>query len=699
MFQRYGKFQRKMYFMNLMLSLTLMSILVTIIFGLIYQMSAREYQAVMDESVQNSLSNIALKSEIIAEAIKSIEKSESKDKFILAKTKGEHHLYSYLLKQELTKLSSRYLNSDFVFSVAIDDRISSVVNPYGTMQQKEFSKEFFGQEELLQIKMAELSGRGLGADITFEKEKHLRYMRYGNVENRGYFIFLDLPLEEITGFLPEVDWRLTDKDGVIAASGGVVALKEDYGVRAFQFFDKEMRWTLHISYEKRKLDVKTLLLYFLLPFVGLSLLISFASYYITQILYKPIKELVMETKNLLPEETGEDEFRVLKKGTEQVQRLSNDLLQTRSEKEKLLRIKQARDLLFGIVPAELVPENEDTLYCVAVFSLHQIPEDKRFLQKQYLKEALENCENARCVDTEDISCTMILKAESLDYAKRFINDILEKSPEDTMQMALSDPVYGLEAIKTAYLQCLLLLEYKYMYRQQRFLTADLIKVRADENYSYPLSAENSIIQGILAGREDGLIAYDRIVLQNKKIVESIPQIRHRFVLMIIGTIQRILRELYMEIPLSHELSNLEEGWQEEDIFERTRQNLRDIQKFLSSKEQKEEDDLANVMLEYIKEHYHEDIMLVDLAEKINTSEKYCSTLFKQAVGENFKTYLNSLRIEKAKEIFRQNYNAKIVDVAMQVGFNSANTFIRVFSKQEGVTPKAYLENTKRKNET
>ncbi len=40
--------------------------------------------------------------------------------------------------------------------------------------------------------------------------------------------------------------------------------------------------------------------------------------------------------------------------------------------------------------------------------------------------------------------------------------------------------------------------------------------------------------------------------------------------------------------------------------------------------------VAEEMLAYIHDHYTEDIMLIDMAEKMNVSEKYCGILFKKS---------------------------------------------------------------------
>lgn len=97
------------------------------------------------------------------------------------------------------------------------------------------------------------------------------------------------------------------------------------------------------------------------------------------------------------------------------------------------------------------------------------------------------------------------------------------------------------------------------------------------------------------------------------------------------------------------------------------------------------------MLNYIYENYWDDIMLNDLAEHLNISPKYCGILFKQLSDNNFKDFLNRYRIEKAKEILRDDPSIKIVDLSAMVGFNSSNSFIRVFSKYEGITPGAYVD--------
>ena len=58
---------------------------------------------------------------------------------------------------------------------------------------------------------------------------------------------------------------------------------------------------------------------------------------------------------------------------------------------------------------------------------------------------------------------------------------------------------------------------------------------------------------------------------------------------------------------------------------------------------------------------------------------------------NFNTYLNSYRIQEATEILADPLNAStpILNVAMEVGFNSLAPFNRAFKAATGLTPREF----------
>lgn len=67
-----------------------------------------------------------------------------------------------------------------------------------------------------------------------------------------------------------------------------------------------------------------------------------------------------------------------------------------------------------------------------------------------------------------------------------------------------------------------------------------------------------------------------------------------------------------------------------------------------------------------------------------------SRLFKQKAGVNLTEYVNAVRVSRAKELLMNTHN-KIGEIYSMVGFDSRATFLRVFKKLEGYSPKEYRE--------
>ncbi|MGM0601992.1 MAG: helix-turn-helix domain-containing protein [Bacillota bacterium] len=91
---------------------------------------------------------------------------------------------------------------------------------------------------------------------------------------------------------------------------------------------------------------------------------------------------------------------------------------------------------------------------------------------------------------------------------------------------------------------------------------------------------------------------------------------------------------------------------------------------------------------YMEDNYDRDLALEEVADEIGLSFYYFSHLFKEEVGENFITYLNRLRIRKAKELLRET-NLNISEIAFKVGFNTPNYFTRVFKEFVNMPPSKY----------
>lgn len=95
-------------------------------------------------------------------------------------------------------------------------------------------------------------------------------------------------------------------------------------------------------------------------------------------------------------------------------------------------------------------------------------------------------------------------------------------------------------------------------------------------------------------------------------------------------------------------------------------------------------------INYIENNYTQDISLEDVAKFLDINPFYFSRVFNRGTGLNFKTYLNSIRVEKAHNLLRAS-NDQIIDIAYECGFNSIRTFNRVFKNIKGTSPSIFRE--------
>jgi len=93
-------------------------------------------------------------------------------------------------------------------------------------------------------------------------------------------------------------------------------------------------------------------------------------------------------------------------------------------------------------------------------------------------------------------------------------------------------------------------------------------------------------------------------------------------------------------------------------------------------------------VEYISQHYNENITNDELAEISGISTVYFRKLFSSVVGVSPIVYARRLRIEKAKEMLRSDYGT-LSDVAQSLGYASLYDFSRDFKKHTGTSPSRY----------
>ena len=102
--------------------------------------------------------------------------------------------------------------------------------------------------------------------------------------------------------------------------------------------------------------------------------------------------------------------------------------------------------------------------------------------------------------------------------------------------------------------------------------------------------------------------------------------------------------------------------------------------------------LKDKVLDYLEEHFtNSEISQQQLADYFHVSVYTLSKVFNNQIGIGFSEYLNSKRIEYAKELLRTT-DIPVKKVAVMVGIPNDNYFSKIFKKYTGSSPVAYREN-------
>lgn len=116
--------------------------------------------------------------------------------------------------------------------------------------------------------------------------------------------------------------------------------------------------------------------------------------------------------------------------------------------------------------------------------------------------------------------------------------------------------------------------------------------------------------------------------------------------------------------------------------------------FATIRQPKKSANVDQQILEYIQANYQLKINLNDVAEHFHFNYNYLSNYFTSVMGTNFSDYINRIRIEKAKELLRQEVES-INEIAEEVGFSDVGYFSKVFKKAVGLTPSKYRRTVER----
>lgn len=552
--------------------------------------------------------------------------------------------------------------------------------------------------------------------------------------------FLSIPLTSLMGFQDSSEYFIYNEQGILASSSNaeetmqkfssiydkIIQAPDDAVHPVQNTYSTTLRlmnlkstvvylsdlalggWKIAYVYNEQSPYAAETMFYTFIALAISSLLLYLVFRRLSHWLYQPFERLLEEWA---PQASGGeiDEFKLMQQQTDTVKRLSQELQTTMQENSSLVSQKFYRELLLGLnVSREeryqpLLQDHSGC--CVALFEFHETENEELDSDIFFIKSALlsyaQKHDSIAAVNITHERCALILKAPDVEQARELVQHICsEILPNQEFKVALSPVCTDVAKLHEYYRQACSILEYKYLYSSNSILTPDQVPSAASTGYSYPIVLENRLIHQILKGDSSCIRLIDELIRDNFENTSLSQEAAKSFVYALLGTTSRIFQELKISceelLSLSIDYEKYYECWNDPKTIAEIRSLLVRILDAVQKRNRNSDNQMLESMKCYVYNNYSRDISLNDIADSLFISPKYCSTLFKKLSNDTFKSFLNHYRIEQAQLKMEQNPNIKIVELSQQVGFNSSNAFIRVFSKYTGMTPGAYCASIKEK---
>lgn len=151
------------------------------------------------------------------------------------------------------------------------------------------------------------------------------------------------------------------------------------------------------------------------------------------------------------------------------------------------------------------------------------------------------------------------------------------------------------------------------------------------------------------------------------------------------------------------LNSIEDGWractQEPAAFEfRVRHALSELVVLLQralpaasrrpSEKAMRDGERIKAMLQFIHEHYGEELNTASIAKRASISESECLRCFRHTIGTTPIQYVRQYRLQQVCQLLTST-KEKIADIAARCGFQDISYFTKIFRETKGMVPSEY----------
>lgn len=255
---------------------------------------------------------------------------------------------------------------------------------------------------------------------------------------------------------------------------------------------------------------------------------------------------------------------------------------------------------------------------------------------------------------------------------------------------------GIEGFGIGYREALAALDYRIIHGSGSVIYYDQIKDTKNGYYHYPLEAEirltNCLKSGEYAMAESLL---DELYEQNIASGELTSEMEKFWMIDLLSTVIKVLHALKIDgkallqgvDPIRYIMDNASV----QEMLQRTKELCRLICESVSDARTDQGDLLNERIKNYIGEHILDNgLSLTSIADHFGMAPQYISGFFKKRNKINLIDYIVDIRMQVAKKLLAET-GMTMMQIAQNIGYANDIGFIRVFKKQEGITPGKYRE--------
>ena len=627
--------------------------------------------------------------------------SKEFNNYFFEKNKLQNKQYKKLkLFDELKKTNTIYGIIGCSINI-IDEEENLVFTSTGTIDKNEYLKNFSQFLKNPNIKRV----------ILKDQEKINIIFKDDNLFDRENIFWL-VSLNE-NDFFSEIkleldNWYITNKDKLINLGDSnkrlsLSDIEKKKRAKTFiipYFYEK-------IIYIPPRINIESIFFNEILKITFIFGILSLLGYLIKYFVVKPIKKLAINLGYM--NDTNEKELEYIEHKIQEINLKNKDLEYKISDMRIYQKRKKIKDYLIGLTEklgivaledAKILKIKKYRVIIMEIFDIDSVDNifnkfnlSKELMMKYFSEDVL--CEE---IDIDYKSIAFILEdtftTEELQEIFNCIVTHIERNYSLRFTAAITKGYEDMGDLPQAYRAAKKLLDYKFVFKEKKVIFEELLDDENMNKYYYPIELEAKLILRTLSSNELSVRRTLDEIFDSKNSKEIDKKYLKEFTGLLYNTLGRIfiqLKEMNKDIDIK--IFNAEEILQLsqlEKIREKFEEKILEICKYTKVKESSDAESIKIKIEKFLEENYMVDISLDNLADYLGHSFKYTSVLFKKVMGDNFKNYLNVYRLEKAKEFMEYNKDLKIKELAELVGYNSSNTFIRIFRKYEGVSPGKYF---------